>query len=153
MEKLQFKIQIHAPVAKVYNTMLGIDSKETYNQWTSIFNASSTYEGSWEKGAKIAFIGISENGKREGMLGQIKENIPYRFVSIGYYGLLDGGEEITDGPIIAEWVNATENYTYEEAGNNTIVTIGIDMTDEFAEYFKEMWPLALNKLKEISEKK
>ena len=38
MKKLQFKVNIKAPVAKVYDFMLGLKSKATYEQWTSVFN-------------------------------------------------------------------------------------------------------------------
>ena len=37
MKKLQFKVSINAPVTKIYNLMLGINSKSTYEQWTSLF--------------------------------------------------------------------------------------------------------------------
>lgn len=38
MKKLQFTVSINAPAAKVYDYMLGITSKATYEQWTSLFN-------------------------------------------------------------------------------------------------------------------
>jgi hypothetical protein len=41
MKKLQFKISINAPLTKVYDFMLGISSKSTYKQWTSLFNPTS----------------------------------------------------------------------------------------------------------------
>ena len=34
MKKLQFKVSINAPAAKVYDFMLGISNKSTYEQWT-----------------------------------------------------------------------------------------------------------------------
>jgi uncharacterized protein YndB with AHSA1/START domain len=34
MKKIQFNITINAPVNKVYNTMLGLVDKSTYEQWT-----------------------------------------------------------------------------------------------------------------------
>ncbi len=37
MKKLQFKTNINAPIAKVYNTMLGLDNKATYEAWTAEF--------------------------------------------------------------------------------------------------------------------
>ena len=67
MKKLQFKKDINASAEKVYNTMLGIDTIDTYQQWTAEFNPTSTYEGSWEKGSKIYFVGTNENGKKGGM--------------------------------------------------------------------------------------
>jgi hypothetical protein len=53
MKKLQFNIKIKAPVNKVYDVMLGLTNKTTYEQWTALFNPTSTYEGSWTKGSKI----------------------------------------------------------------------------------------------------
>jgi len=43
MQKLQFKVNINAPAANVYDCMLGIQNKSTYEQWTSLFNPTSTY--------------------------------------------------------------------------------------------------------------
>ena len=56
MKKLQFKVSINAPVTKVYDFMLGTNSKTTYEQWTSVFNPTSTYEGSWGKRNKIYLL-------------------------------------------------------------------------------------------------
>ena len=82
MKRLQFKQDIHAPAEKVYKTMLGLGNKQTYEQWTTEFNPTSTYEGTWEKGSKIYFIGTNEAGKREGMVSEIADNITNQFVSI-----------------------------------------------------------------------
>ena len=65
MKKVQFSQTIHAPAEKVYTAMLGLENRETYQQWTSVFNPTSTYEGTWDKGSKIFFVGTDENGKRE----------------------------------------------------------------------------------------
>ena len=86
MKKLQYKISINAPVAKAYDFMLGINSKSTYEQWTALFNPTCTYEGSWDKGSKILFMGTDENGEKGGMVSRIVENIPNHFVTIQHYG-------------------------------------------------------------------
>src|SRR6187200_3788956 len=98
MQKLQFQVRINAPATKVYDVMLGLSNKSSYEQWTSLFNPTSTYEGSWIKGSKILFVGIDENGKKGGMVSEIVENTPNRFVSIRHYGLLKDDKEITEGP-------------------------------------------------------
>jgi hypothetical protein len=103
MKKLQFKVSINAPVTMVYDFMLGINTKSTYEQWTSLFNPTSTYEGSWDKGNKILFIGIDEKGEKGGMVSKIAENILNRFVSIQHYGLLKADKEITEGPEVEKW--------------------------------------------------
>lgn len=152
MKKIQCKIDIHASAEKVYNTMLGISNIETYEQWTSEFNPTSTYEGSWEKGSKIYFIGTDEHGKRGGMVSEIAANIPFQFVSIRHYGILDGENEITEGAEVEKWAGGLENYTFHEHNGVTTVTVESDVSEDFLEYFTTTWPKALNKLKELVEK-
>ncbi len=152
MEKLQFTVSINAPVTRVYDFMLGINSKSTYEQWVSLFNPTSTYEGSWDKGDKILFIGVDEKGEKGGMVSRIAENIPNRFVSIQHYGLLQADKEITEGPEVEQWANGFENYTFEENNGTTIVTVDMDTTDDFVDYMNETYPKALDKLKEVCEK-
>ena len=152
MVKLQFSVKIHAPVSKVYDLMLGNSSKSTYEQWTSLFNPTSTYEGNWEKGTKILFVGVDEKGEKGGMVSKIAENIPKQFVSIQHYGLLKANKEITEGPEVEKWANGFENYSFEENNGTTSVTVDLDTTEDFLDYMNEHYPKALNKLKEICEK-
>jgi hypothetical protein len=152
MVKLQFKASINAPIAKIYDFMLGINSKSTYEEWTSSFNPTSSYEGSWDKETKILFVGIDEKGERGGMVSKIVENIPNRFVSIQHYGLLKADKEITEGPEVEKWANGFENYTFEANNGTTTVTVDLDTTEDFLEYMHEAYPKALDKLKEICEK-
>ena len=151
MKKLQFKVSINAPATKVYDVMLGINSKSTYEQWTALFNPTSTYEGSWGKGNKILFIGVDENGEKGGMVSRIAENIPNQFVSIQHYGLVKGDVEITEGPEVEKWANGFENYTFEENNGTTAVTVDLDVTEDFIDYMNETYPTALDKLKELCE--
>ena len=161
MKKLQFKISINAPVTKVYDFMLGINNKSTYEEWTALFNPTSTYEGSWNKGNKILFIGTDEHGEKGGMVSKIAENIPNQFVSIQHYGLLKADQEITKGPEVESWANGFENYTFGENNaipddsvgqGTTTVIVDLDITEDFLDYMNETYPKALDKLKEICEK-
>ncbi len=157
MQKLQFKVSINAPVSRVYDFMLGTTSKSNYEQWTALFNPTSTYEGSWDKGSKILFVGVDEKGEKGGMVSRIAENIPNRFVSIQHYGLLKAGKEITEGPEVEKWTNGFENYTFEENNGpdsyrGTTVTVDLDSTEDFLDYMNETYPKALDKLKELCEK-
>ena len=152
MKKLQFTVHINAPAAKIYDLMLGINNKSTYEQWTSLFNPTSTYEGSWEKGSKMLFVGVDEKGEKGGMVSRIAENIPNRFVSIQHYGLFKADEEITEGPEVEKWGNGFENYTFEENNGTTTVGVDLDTTEDFLDYMNQTFPKALDKLKELCEK-
>lgn len=137
----------------VYDKMLGLSDIKTYKQWTAEFNPSSTYDGSWQKGSEIHFVGVDENGKRDGMVSQIVENIPNKFVSIQHIGILVDDKVITKGPEIEPWSGAFENYYFEYIGGKTLLKIEMDSNDEYKEYFVSIWPKALAKLKEICEEK
>lgn len=82
MKKLQFKKDIKSTAKNVFETMLGLKNMNTYEQWTSEFNPTSTYEGHWEKCAKMFFIDTNKNGKRGGMVSEIVDLVPSQFVSI-----------------------------------------------------------------------
>jgi uncharacterized protein YndB with AHSA1/START domain len=148
MITLIFSIEINAPVQKVYETML---ADESYRQWTSIFNETSHYVGSWEKGADIQFLGCDANGNTGGMISRIKENIPNRFVSIEHLGVIENGEAFTSGPKVETWAGALENYGFSEAEGVTTLKVSVDTGSGWDNYFNNTYPKALEKLKEICE--
>ncbi|NJO88413.1 MAG: hypothetical protein HC831_05185 [Chloroflexia bacterium] len=147
-EKIQFKTTIHAKVEKVFQIMF---HETTYKEWTAVFNPTSHFKGSWEKGAKMLFLGTDQNGKQGGMVSRIKEFIPNQFVSIEHLGILEGDKEITSGEQVENWAGMHENYSFSETDGQTQVSVEMDMNEDFKNYFNETWPKALNKLKEICE--
>lgn len=148
MKTLHFETEINAPKSKVYETMLG---KETFEEWTAEFSPTSRYQGSWEKGSKILFLSDDADGKACGMVSRIKENRPNEFVSIEHTGILEDGKEIISGEKIDAFAGALEEYTFVEENDTTILKVRMDSAPEWEEYFKESWPRALTKLKQIIE--
>ena len=145
---LHFEISIAAPVENVYANML---DDIQYRAWTSVFNPASHYKGSWEKGAKILFLGTDQNGNIGGMISRIRENIANTFVSIEHLGEIHGDQEITSGPQAEAWAGALENYTFKRDGDFTRLIIDLDANEEYKSYFEDTWPKALDKLKSICE--
>ena len=152
MKKLQFTININAPVTMIYDCMLGISNKSTYEQWTALFNPTSTYEGTWGKGSKMLFIGVDEHGEKGGMVSKVVENIPNRFVSVLNYGLVKADKEITEGPEVEKWANGFENYSFAENNGTTTLTVDLDAHEDFSDYLNQTYPTALDKLKQLCEK-
>lgn len=151
MGKLRFSIFIEAPVFSVYDSMLGLTDKKSYENWVSIFSPSSTYEGSWEKGNKIYFTAVDASGKKGGMVSEIAENISPKFVSIEHKGFLADGKEILSGEEVDKWAGCHENYSLSENNGITEVVVELDSTSEYSGYFDEKYPLALQKLKDFCE--
>ena len=152
MNKLQYTIKINAPAKIIYDLMLGISSKTTYEKWTAMFNPTSTYEGNWNKGSKMLFVGFDEKGNKGGMVSEIADNITNKYISIRHYGLVQANKEITSGPEVEKWANGFENYTFQEnSGVTEIVVELVGLTENLNEYMNDSWPKALNKLKEVCE--
>jgi len=149
MQKLKFSIEINATKEKVWNTML---EDKTYRIWTEAFSKGSHFIGDWSKGSKILFLGPNENGEMGGMVSRIKENKKYEFISIEHIGMVQDGKEDTTSEAIKVWAGALENYTFKDKSGTTEILVEMDSNEEYAEMFSSMWPKALQKLKEISEK-
>ncbi|MCD6013781.1 MAG: Activator of Hsp90 ATPase 1 family protein [Flavipsychrobacter sp.] len=145
MDKLQFTTDINAPREKVWKTML---DDATYRQWTTAFSPGSCAITDWKKGSKALFT----DGSGSGMVARIEESIPYEFLSIEHLGEVKDGVEDTTSDRVKQWAGAHENYTFKDNNGGTRLIIDMDITEEFADMFKEMWPNALAKLKEIAEK-
>lgn len=124
-----------------------LDDK-TYREWTSAFAEGSYYQGSWEKGSKILFL----DPKGEGMVSRIAENRLYEFISIEHLGFVKNGVEDTESEVAKSFSGAHENYTFKETGGLTSVLVDMDTSDEYKTMFEEIWPEALQKLKEIAER-
>jgi hypothetical protein len=152
MKKVHFIEKINAPVNKVYDAMLGISNKSNYEEWTALFNSTSTYEGNWNKGSKMLFVGTDEKGEKGGMVSEIFDNVLNQFVSIRHYGLVKANVEITDGSEVEKWANGFENYTFAEKDGTTTVTVDLDIIEDFLDYMNETYPKALAILKELCEK-
>lgn len=126
-------------------------SDTTYRQWTTPFGTGCYFEGSWEKGGKISFLAPNKDGTLSGMVSTIAENRPYEFISIKHLGVIMNGVEDTSREIVKDWGDALENYTFEETNGVTKLAIDICSDDNLVEDFQEMWPKAVNKLKELAE--
>lgn len=148
MKRKNYSIKINATASHVFATMIG---ETTYKQWTSEFNPTSDFEGRWELGEKISFIGYNKEGEKEGMLGKIAAYTPNKHISIQYIGLIHQNTEITEDPMVEEWVGLFENYTFTEDHGVTTVAIEVDVNAEFENYFDSTWPKALQRLKELCE--
>jgi hypothetical protein len=150
MENLHFKIDINAPKEKVWNTML---QDKTYRIWTEPFMPGGHYVGDWNKGSKILFLAPNQEGKMDGMVSRIKENKPYKYISIEHLGIVKDGKEDTTSDEVKGWAGAHENYTFKEKDGKTEILVDLDSHEDYSEMFNGMWPKALQKLKELTEKK
>ena len=144
MRKLTFSTTISAPKDKVWRAML---DDATYRQWTSVFQEGSYAVTDWKEGSKALFL----SPKGDGMVSRIETHRHSEFLSIEHLGIVKNGVEDTTSNEVQGWAGAHENYTLKEVNGVSTLTVDMDSTEEYLEYFENTWPKALNKLKEVAE--
>ena len=101
----------------------------------------------WKKGNKIRFLGPGN----EGMISLINENVPEEFMSFKHLGVVVNGKDDVESEQAKEWKGSMENYSLKAIGGKTELTVNIDISPSFVEYFVSAWPNALQRIKELSE--
>jgi hypothetical protein len=146
MEKINFSTSIHASREKVWDVLWNDDS---YGKWTSAFcEGSYAKTDNWKEGSKVLFL--SPDG--DGMVSKVASNKPNKFMSFEHLGVVKNGAEDTESESVKSWAGAKENYTLNDENGKTKLVVDMDSTDEFKDYFLKTWPIALEKVKELSEK-
>lgn len=146
MADLHYSIIIQSPRPMVWDVML---SPDTYREWAATFEPGSHYEGSWDQGSDIEFLGSeSETGEVGGMFAQVVENRQHEYVSVAHLGEIRGSERVPypgDTPVL-------ENYTFADISDGTHLSIDIiGFPDAYEDMMNGLWPKALDKLKELAE--
>jgi hypothetical protein len=147
MHRLNFRIEIDAPRSRVWSTML---DDATYRLWAEAFFPGSYFVGDWNEGSRILFLGPGENGPG-GMVSRVRANRLHEYVELEHLGIVGAGEEDTTSEAAREWAGAHESYTFTGSDGRTELLVQVDTTDEYVETFGDMWPRALDRLKELAE--
>ncbi len=145
MQKINFSASINAPREKVWKTLW---EDASYRKWTSAFAEDShVVTDNWKEGSKVLFL----DGKGSGMVSKVAANKPNEYMSFEHLGEVKDGVEDTTSDKVKQWAGSHENYSLRDAGGKTALTVEMDITDDFKDYFMNTWPKALEKLKELAE--
>lgn len=63
-------------------------------------------------------------------------------MSIRHFVILDGEHKITSGEQVAKWAGMLENYSFHEHTGITTISVEIDSTEDFSDFFNETWTKA-----------
>ncbi len=146
MQHEQYRNTIQASPARLWEVLWDLQS---YEQWTKPFSPDSTVKTDWKKGSKAYFLG----GNGNGMVAEIADVVPEKFMSIRHLGELKDGVEDTTSEKVKAWQGAMENYTLEKNGDATDLIVDIDVNEEWLDFFRKAWPQALAVIKDLAEKK
>lgn len=145
MKKVNFSIDIAAAPERVWEALW---HDENYRNWTSAFGEGSRAESDWQEGSKILFLGGSGD---EGMSSRIARKIPNQFMSFEHLGVVKDGVEDFSSTATDGWAGSHENYTLTPNAGGTRLDVELDTKDDFETYFRDTFPKALARVKEIAE--
>lgn len=147
MEKLEYDVLINAPREKVWGILW---DDATYRAWTAVFSPGSHAKTDWQEGSKVLFLDSSGKG---GMVSEIAANRKPEYMSFKHMGEVRDGVEDTESEAVQKWQGSHENYTLNDVDGKTHLIMDMDMVgdNKYLDYFKETWPKALAKVKELSE--
>lgn len=124
---------------------------ETYRRWTEAFQEGSYFEGSWKEGSSIRFLSTEPDGSVSGMYSTIKTHRPNEYLAIRHLGEIKKGKETAWPDTDKPGGEALETYVVRDKDGGCELLIELDSPEEYSSMFKEMWPKALAKLKELAE--
>lgn len=145
MEKLNFNIIIHAPRERVWNVLW---NDATYREWTSAFAEGSHAISDFRKGSKVLFL----DGNGSGMVSRVADVRIPEFMSFEHLGEVKNGVEDTESEKVKAWAGSKENYTLRDLNEQTELLIEMDIDKEYKDMFQQLWPKALQKIKDVAER-
>lgn len=144
MNEMQFTIEINATKEKVWDTLW---QDETFRQWAGIIDPGTYMVGELKEGNELQFIS-AENGY--GVTSLVEKLVPYELLLLRHQAdTQDTGKRERD----KEWTGGAETYALTETGSVTTLTAEFDVPLELEEYFAANYPKALERVKELAEKK
>lgn len=145
MQRQKFEETINANRDEVWKLMW---SDDTYPQWTAPFSEGSRAETDWREGSRVIFT----NAEGEGMVSVIHQKKEPEIMIFKHLGMRDkDGNEDYDSEIVRKWAGAEEIYNFKTVDGKTLVQVEMDIDEEYAEFFSNVWPEALGKVKELAE--
>jgi len=145
MQKINFSVTINAPREKVWEILWDLDA---YQTWTKAFAEGSTVKtDNWKEGSKVLF----HDGNGSGMVSEVAANRPSEYMSFRHLGMVKDGVEDTSSDEIKKWAGILENYTLKDENGGTLLSIDMDIDEQYKNMFDTMWPNALAIIKALAE--
>ena len=141
MITLKFEMKINAPREKVWRALW---NDQNYRESTSVFTPGSYAKSDWKEGSRIDFL----NPSGSGIFAIIDKLVPNTQMTFKHQGEIKEGKDMDGG----EWKGALESYFLSEENGQTVLNTELQTTSDFQQYFKDVFPRAMEALKQIAER-
>lgn len=143
MKEMKFTVEIKAPKEKVWDTLW---QDETLRQWADIIDPGTHMVGDLKEGNEVQFI----SGNGYGVTALVEKLTVNEFLLLRHSAdTQEEGKRERE----KQWTGGKESYKLTEKDGTTTLTAIFDVPLELEEYFKDNYPEALDKVKELAETK
>lgn len=144
MNEVQFTVEINAPKEKVWDTLW---QDETFRDWAGLIDPGTYMRGVLKEGSEVEFIS-AENGY--GVTSLVEKLVEGEILLLRHHAdTQDSGKEDRE----KQWTGGAESYTLSEKNDTTTLTVAFDVPSELEEMFNDLYPKALNRVKQLAEQK
>lgn len=144
MKEMQFSIEINSTKESVWKTLW---QDETFRQWARLIDPDTYMVGELEEGNEIQFISAA-NGY--GVTSLVEKVIENEYLQLRHSAdTQDTGQRERDN----QWTGSQETYVLTQNDGTTTLTVTFGVPSELEEYFRENYPKALEKIKQLAESK
>ncbi len=139
---MQFSIEIYGTKERVWDTLW---HDKTFRDWASIIDPETYMVGELKEGNEIQFISAA-NGY--GVTSMVEKFVANKFLQLRHSAdTQDTGKRVRE----KDWTGGKESYRLLENNGTTTLTVAFDVPEKLEEYFKENYPKALERIKELAE--
>lgn len=143
MKELQFTVKIQATNETVWDTLWGV---ETFTQWASVIDPQSYMKGDLIEGQQVEFISAQGGYGVTSLVAKVQA--PEYLLLKHQADTQDEGAHERE----QEWTGGEESYSLNEVDGVTALTVTFGVPPTQEAYFEDIYPKALQKLKELAEK-
>jgi uncharacterized protein YndB with AHSA1/START domain len=143
MKELQFSVEINASREKVWDTLW---QDETFRQWAGVIDPGTHMVGEMKEGNEIQYI----SGNGYGVTSLVEKLVEGEFLLLRHSAdTQDKGKRERK----KQWTGGKESYSLADKEGSTTLTAVFDVPPELEDYFKTNYPKALERVKELAERK
>ena len=145
INRLEFSIDIKAPKPNIWKALW---KDHSYREWAKVFYKGSYVSAdNWSEGSTVHFLGPD----RTGIYSEILFHTPHKIIQFKHIGTVAKGKEQPIDEETKKWSGTLETYSLMEEKDAATLTIEIDILDKHLDFMKDKLPLAMERIKQLSE--
>lgn len=142
MKEMQFTVEIKAPKERVWQTLW---QDQSFREWAGIIDPGTYMKGELKESGTVEFISAENGYGVTSLVDKLAEN--ELLVLRHSADTQENGQKERK----EQWTGGKETYSLVEKNDGTTLTATFDVPLELEDHFKDTYPKAFNKIKNLAE--